>query len=198
MLLRLIERRKGSIKMSDFNKIIGEAWKAADEIIQMKTIKQKEIDQATAAVKAADAEMEQAALAGDETAYAKAKERRSAAENRLEIIRIQEQKQAGNDDSRETAFAVMRKVQADALEEMRKISGVFLSQYENLLKTVAIVSDYKKHYNELREYMKNHVLRTTDFPFQSLEEIFPVNHMTDIERRQQYSIGFIRDAVNKH
>lgn len=198
MLLRLIERWKGSTNMSDFNKIIGDAWKAVDGIVQMKSIKQKEIDQATAAVKAANAEMEQAALAGDETAYAKAKERLSAAENRLEIIRIQEQKQAEMNDPREQALSVMRKAQADALEEMRKISGIFLSQYDDLLKTVATITDYKNRYNEFRNYMRDYVLKTPNFSFLTMEEIFPVNQMTDIERKNQYAMGLVKDAVNKH
>ncbi|QTE68355.1 hypothetical protein JNO48_00050 [Clostridiales bacterium] len=184
--------------MANFDKIIEKARKTADEIMQKKTAKAQEIETISAAIKAASAEMEQAALAGDETAYARAKEKRNAAENRMEIIRIQEKKQAGNDDIQNRIFSVMRETESAALDELRTISKEFVSKYEDLCKTAALVQDRTTRYNKLRDYFRCDILKTNDFPFGYLQEVFPVNHITDIERRYNYSVDFVRKAVDNH
>lgn len=184
--------------MANFDKIIEKARKTADEIMQKKTAKAQEIETISAAIKAASAEMEQAALAGDETAYARAKEKRNAAENRMEIIRIQEKKQAGNDDTQDRIYSAMREAKSATLDELRTISKEFISKYEDLCKTAALVEDRTSRYNELHDYFKNHILKTNDFPFEYMQDIFPVNHITGIDRRNSFSVDFVRKAVDNH
>ena len=176
--------------MAKMDSILEKAMKAGKEIEQRKTAKSLEYDQAAAAVTAAAADMEAAALAGDETAYAQAKQRRAAAENRLEIMQIREKNKTGGNDLHAETLSVLQTLEADSLEEIKKYCREFLSRYEEIVKFIDQVDNYAQRYNQVQEYFKSYVLKSTDYKCRYMIELFPqLVHVLDFKRkfRFQYS-----------
>lgn len=180
-------------KMDIFEK----ARKTGENIISRRNAKTKEMEQAAAAVTTAAAEMETAALAGNETEYARAKEKRAVAENRLEILQIRARKNANKEDSSAEITAALDEMKAACLAELRKIGGRFLEQYAEILVTIDTAMEYGKQYDGTQTYFKEVVMQDPNYHFQMMYEMFPLMKMDDFRKKFSYHISDIKKACNK-
>ena len=127
--------------MDKLDKIFEKAMSAGREIAELKDAKSREMQEATDAVTAAAAEMEKAALDGNEAAYAKAKEKRNAAENRLEILQIRSKKSATTDCIKEAA-PILAELEKNSVSEIRKMISDFCAKDAEMVKLIKTIDEY--------------------------------------------------------
>ena len=160
--------------MSKIDALLEKAEKAGKEFEQRKEEKSQEMEKASAAVTAAAMEIEQAALAGDEAAYALAKDKRAAAQNRLEILQIREKKKVGKEDIETEINKLLSQLENDCSAEIRKMCREFISRYDELIKYIDEIDRLSMRYNSVREYYKSYVLKSPQHHFRYMAEMTPV------------------------
>lgn len=177
--------------------IFDKARKTGEDIISRRNAKTKEMEQAAAAVTTAAAEMETAALAGNETEYARAKEKRAVAENRLEILQIRARNNARKEDCSAEIKAALDGMKAASLAELRKIGSRFLEQYAEILETINAALECGKQYNGTQNYYKEYVMQDPNYHYQMLNELFPIMQMDAFQKKFSLQISDIKKACNK-
>ena len=193
---KIVEREK-KMSTEKLDGIFQEVMTTGKEIEQRKTEKEHEMEEASSAVAAAAVEMENAALIGDEEAYAQAKDRYAKAQNRLEILQIRKKNNVDNEDFAKEVFVLMRNTQDECLEEMKKLGRVFLDQYDSLIKTVNTICDYSIRYSKVIDYLKAYVLKSNTFPFKYMSELFPVAHVKTIKEKFQFQRNQIEKMIDQ-
>lgn len=183
--------------MSKMDSILDRAMRIGKDIEQRKTAKALEQEQAVSAVTEASMEMERAALAGDEAAYAQAKEKRNASENRLEILRIRLKKGVGKENLEQETASALQALESNGIEEMRKMCGEFLQRYDELLKLVDAIDNDSQRYNQVQEYYKSYVMKSNEYRPNYMAELLPIAHIISFRDKFKYQRGEIAKAVNR-
>ena len=183
--------------MEKIDSILDKAMKAGKKIELKKTAKELEMSQAEEAVNTAAAEMEKAAVDGNESAYAQAKDKRNAAENRLEILRIRARNHVESTDWINECTPVLKELERDGTEEIRKMCREFLSKYNELCGLIDSIDQYSQRYNKVHEYFRSHVLKTNDYRFRYMADILPIANIVDFKRKYGFQRGQIENAVGK-
>ena len=142
--------------MEKLDKIFDKAMAAGKELAELKEAKSREMQEATDAVTAAAAEMEKAAIDGNEAAYAKAKEKKYAAENRLEIMQIRARNKITTTDWIKEAAPILDELRKNSVAEIRKMIQDFCSKDAELLKVIESISEYSQKYNQVLEYFRSY------------------------------------------
>lgn len=175
--------------------IFENAMAAGKEIEQRKATRSLEHEQAAAAVAAAASEMEQAAIAGNESAYAQAKQKREAAQNRLEILEIRERKNNGASDYQKETMDVLNTLQKDSVDAVRQMLREFLSKYTELVRFIDSIENYVKRYNNVQEYFKSQVLKSNEYHIRYMAELLPIQHALDMKKKFQFQRSELEKAV---
>lgn len=156
-----------------------------------------DMDMAVEAEKKAAEEINNAALAGDESAYAEAKRRHSEAQNRLEILQIQRSNNVPVVDLTE-AHAALDAYVTDARTRLQNAFSLFLTQYDELCKIIDLIENIAAEYNKVVPYYKNYVLKTQHLPYQEYAVLmFPINTVTDMKKRFAYQRENVEKFVGK-
>lgn len=177
--------------------IFDKTRKTGEDIINRKLAKAREMEQISEAVTTAAAEMERAALDGNEADYARAKEKHTAAENRLEILQIRTRNNIGQEDYSGEIKTALDELKAASLGELRKLGCRFLEQYAEILETINAALEYDTQYNNMQEYYKTYVIKDPNYNYQFLSEFFPVIHIKDFKQKFTYQLSCIKKALNK-
>lgn len=150
---------------------------------------------ASNAVEEAESAAEQAAIAGDEVKYAIAKDNLKAAQNRLEIAKIQAKNKIyriSDSEIRESLSPFVR----DHLEIMNNEFIELLSIYDSLCEKVEEILALGDQYNSVMHYWKYFVAKSNQFPYQEYASLFlPMVLLTSIKNRKEYTRKMIKDAI---
>lgn len=182
--------------MQNLDNIFEKAMTAGKEIEKRKEAKTREMDMASEAVTAAAAEMEKAAIEGNETAYAKAKEKKNAAENRLEILQIRDRNKTTTTDWIKEAEPILNELKTNSLDEMRKMIMEFCSKDAELLQLIDSIDEYSKKYNHVLDYFKSYVFKDPNWHIQYMADLLPIAHVLDIKRKYSFQRSEIKKAIN--
>ena len=183
--------------MGKLDSIFDKAMKAGKEIEQRKDAQNIELERAAQEVNAATAEMEKAAIDGNETAYAKAKDKRNAAENRLEILQIRTRNSIGNTDCLKECGPVLKDLEDESTSELRKMCREFLSKYDDLVNFIISIDEYSQRYNNIQTYFRDHVIRSDEYHFKYMSELLPILHILDFKKKFAYQRSEIEKTVGK-
>ena len=181
--------------MSKIDALLDKAIKAGTEFEKRKATKAQEIDKASEAVRAAAIEIENAALDGDERAYAIAKEKHVTAQNRLEILQIRQQKKADKDDIDNEIYKLLDQLEVDCTAEMRKMFMDFISRYDELIKFVDEIDQQAKKYNSVRDYYKNHVLKSVTLSYRFMADMLPIKLVLSFRDKFKYNRSEIEKRI---
>lgn len=183
--------------MSNLDNIFDRAIKAGKKIELKKTAKDIEMSQAEEAVKVATSEMEKAAIEGNESEYAQAKGKRNAAENRLEILRIRERNHVESINLFEECTPILKDLEKESVEEIRKMCQEFLSKYDELCCLIDTIDQSTQRYGKVQEYYKSYVLKSNEYHFKSMAEILPIACVLDFKRKLGFQRNQIAQAIGK-
>ena len=182
--------------MNTLDSLFDKAMKTGKKIEMKKTAKENEMSQAEEAVKVAAEEMEKAAIEGNETEYAQAKETRNAAENRLEILRIRKRNHIETDWISECS-PILNELEKEGTNEIRKMIREFLTKYDELCCMVDEIEKYSSQYNKVQEYYKSYVLKSPEYIIKYMAEILPIAQIIDFKRKYSYQRSVIEKAASK-
>lgn len=183
--------------MGKLDSIFDKAMKAGREIEQRKAAIAIELEKAAQEVNAATAEMEKAAVDGNEAAYAKAKEKRNAAENRLEILQIRARKSTNNTDWIKECGPVLKELENDSTSELCKMCREFLSMYADIVTLIDSIDEYSQRYNRVQMYFRDHIIRSDEYRFKYMAEILPILHILDFKKKFAYQRSEIEKRIGK-
>ena len=182
--------------MKDKQSAFDNVMQKGNEICILLGSRSLDMDMLADSVKAADEEIEKAALAGDESAYAEAKRKRTEAQNRLEMLQIQAKNNAPVVDLDE-AKAVLNSYAVDNSDRMKEAFRTFLSQFDAMSKTIDSIVEIGKEYNKVMDYWKNFVLKTPNFPYREFAAlIYPIKIVMDIKQRFSYQREQVERLIN--
>ena len=182
--------------MQKLDRIFDKAMTAGKEIEKRKEAKSREMEIASEAVTTATAEMEKAAIEGNENAYAKAKEKKNAAENRLEILQIRDRNKATSFDCVKEAEPILNELKTDSLEEIKNIIREFCSKEDELLRLIDSIDEYSQKYNQIMEYFKSNIFKDPNWRPQYMIDMLPISLILDFKRKLSYQRSMIRKTVN--
>lgn len=177
---------------SNYDKVM----RIGKEIIIRLDAKSLEMDLAADAEKKAAEEAEKAAIAGDEKAFAEAKQKQAEARNRYEMLQIRARNHVPVMDMTEpnaalAAFVIENKA------DIREAFKVFLSQFDEMSKSVEKIIDLGNQYNTVMNYWKNYVLKTSRFPYPDYAAaIYPIKIVMDMTQRFKYQREQVEKLIN--
>ncbi len=183
--------------MEKLDSIFDKAKKAGNKLEIRITAKALEMSQAEEAVKSAVADMERAAIEGNEAAYSQAKSKRNEAENRLEILRIREKNNVEKTDWIKEATPILKELENESVSEIRKMCSEFLDRYADIVNLINQIEEYSTRYNKIQEYFKNHVLRSNEYNIEYMVQILPINAILDFKRKFNFQLDVIKKAIGK-
>ncbi len=182
--------------MEKLDKIFDKAMAAGKELAELKEAKSREMQEATDAVTAAAAEMEKAAIDGNEAAYAKAKEKKYAAENRLEIMQIRARNKITTTDWIKEAAPILDELRKNSVAEIRKMIQDFCSKDAELLKVIESISEYSQKYNQVLEYFRSYVFKDPNWNCRMMSDLLPIVMVLDFQRKFDYQRDKLRKAAD--
>ena len=184
-------KRQEEMKESNLEKVM----RIGKEIEIRENAKGLDITLASSAVEEAENAVEQAAIAGDEVKYATAKDELKAAQNRLEIAKIQ----AKNKIYRVSDSEIREYLSPFVREHLELINNgfiEFLSIYESLCGKVEEILALGDQYNNVMHYWKYFVAKSNQFPYQEYVALFlPMNLLINIKNRKDYTHKMIEDSI---
>ena len=183
--------------MEKLDNIYDKAMKAGNKLEIRITAKALEMSQAEEAVKSAAADMERAAIEGNEAAYSQAKSKRNEAENRLEILRIREKNNVEKTNWIEEATPILKELENDSVSEIRKMCSEFLDKYSDIIDLINRIDEYSMRYNKVQEYFKSHVLRSNEYNIKYMAQILPVSVILEFKRKFTFQFDTIKKAIGK-
>ena len=182
--------------MQKLDSIFEKAMTAGKEIEKRREAKMREMDLASEAISEAAAEMEKAAIEGNETAYAKAKEEKIAAENRLEILQIRNRNKITTMDWIKEAEPALNELKTESVAEFRKMLLEFCSKDAELIQLIDFIDEYAQKYNRVLDYYKSYVIKDPNYSVEYMAYLLPIAHILDIKRKLSFQRNEIRKAVN--
>ncbi len=183
--------------MEKLESIFDKAMRAGNKLEIRITAKALEMSQAEEAVKSAAADMERAAIEGNEAAYAQAKSKRNDAENRLEILRIREKNKVEKTDWINEATPILKELENDSVSEIQKMCSEFIDKYSDLLDLINRIEDFSTRYNRVQEYFKNHVLRSNEYNIKYMSQMLPIAAILDFKKKFNFQFDTIKKAIDK-
>lgn len=177
---------------SNFDKVM----RIGKEILIRMDAKSLDMDLAADAEKKAAEDAEKAALSGDEKAFAEAKQKQTEARNRYEMLKIRARNNVPVMDMTEPNAALAAYV-AESKGNFREAFKVFLSQFDEMSKSVEKIIDLGNQYNTVMNYWKNYVLKTSRFPYPDYAAaIYPIKIVMDMTQRFKYQREQVEKLIN--
>lgn len=181
--------------MNKLENLLDKAMATGNEIIKLKEAISREMQEATEAVTAAAAEMEKAAIDGNEAAYARAKEKRNSAENHLEVLQIRAKNRVTSTDADKEAALALVELQKESVSEIRKMIRDFCSKDAEIVRLVESIEESAKKYNQVVEYFRSYVLKDNDRKYTYMAELLPIHMIIDYKKHFAFQRDKIRSAV---
>lgn len=179
---------------SSFDKVM----RIGREILLREDAESLSVDIAEDAVNVATAEMEKAAIDGDEAAYLKAKEKRADAQTKYEMLKIRGRNRAEVVSMAEAKNILSPYVDESISNMVEEFEG-FLKTYDEMCARVERIIAAGDRYNSVMNFWGNHVMRVGKLPFASyMAELFPVAIVVQMKNRSAYERQRIQDAVDRY
>ena len=179
---------------SNFDKVM----RIGREILLREDAESLSVDIAEDAVNAATAEMEKAAMDGDEAAYLKAKEKRADAQTKYEMLKIRGKNRSELVPMSEATHILSPYVN-EAISNMADEFEGFLHTYDDMCAKVERIITAGDRYNSVMSFWRNHVMKVDKLPFASfMAELFPVAIVVQMKNRSAYERQRIQEAVDRH
>lgn len=150
------------------------------------------------ALNEATAEMERAAVEGDEVAFLHAKQKKADAQTQLEMLEIRNRNRSemiSMSEAKDILSPYVEESISNMLEEFR----TFLSTYDELCAQIERIISAGDQYNRVMKYWKDHVMKVNQFPFRVfMAELFPVPVVLQMKNRSAFDRQRIQEAINRY